>query len=139
MEKAIKAMGGRKIILGLLLVGIGVALETAGPGLSDNMSNFLLMIGIGYFGVNVTGKMANGVLELVKTKNKKAAAPTIDMKAIEAAVAAATERAVEEKTETIDATLAAISNRQAVQDKSLNALLTGTTQILNIAQGTGGR
>ncbi len=58
----IQKLGGRKVIFGLLLLAVGVALDMLAPkGLSVNMVQLMSFIGVGFFLGNGVEHMANAV------------------------------------------------------------------------------
>ena len=60
MKEFIEKLGGRKVLFGFILITIGVVIEvTQTNGLSTNLMNFLIAIGVGFFLGNGAEHIAN--------------------------------------------------------------------------------
>jgi hypothetical protein len=58
------SIGGRKFLVGIMLLAVGVALEIFSPrGLTSVMATFLVGLGVSYFTANVTEKHVTGSAE----------------------------------------------------------------------------
>jgi hypothetical protein len=76
----IEKLGGRKTILGVLVIGAAIALELLAPkGLTETMSTFLIATAGGYFFANVGVKVAGNM------KAKAVEAPALDLAPFEEA------------------------------------------------------
>lgn len=138
-NKGLAAMGGRKVAIGVLMIAVGVAVEFLGPrGLTDQVSTFLGMIAVGYFGANVIAKGAHA-FEAAKVVPKQAEkygdveALTKTVKALESRLTKALELVEQdrENAEALVTSLNGVANQNVVIAQTLNKVHQDTSAVAN--------
>lgn len=131
----LEKIGGRKVLVGFVLVLVGVGVELF-KGLSPNMVNFLLGMGLGYFAGNV-GEHISGAIKAVKGGGEIQA--PMDLEPVMAALAEVQAKVEAAKpqvnTEALETQVKAIVNQNAVIMANLSGLTQGTEFLVRTVQG----
>lgn len=140
----IKKLGGRKAVLGVLILIVGVALELlTEKGLTPNMIYFLFGIGGAYFTANTASKVVKkDKVEEVGLKDdvtaiKHAISPiAMDIEELKDFVNE-TKDSGKGNIDTLDTSLKAVANQNAVIMQSLNNIAGGMNHLLDGLSASG--
>lgn len=148
----IDVIGGRKVLVGLIILAVGVAIELiTAKGLSAQMTELMVYLSMGFFGSNV---LVHGAESIVKAKQKAAGRPPVtkvDTSALEATLSeeiAVVKTKVQELKETVgqiqpgsggdtsklEKSMKSIINQNAVMHQSLNGLTQGMSAVVSAIQ-----
>lgn len=120
----------RKVIFGLLLLAVGVAIELLSPrGLTETMAMFLGAIGAAYFAGNVAEHAVEGKKEAFKPS-----APELDLAPIVAAITQ-TNEGLSEMYQRLSESHEQNKLENAEIKSAISAVMKGNSAILTLAQG----
>lgn len=134
----IDSLGGRKTIVGVILVLVGVALEVF-KGLTPTMVNYLLGMAIGYFAGNGIEHMSGALRSFAENKAQPPAqadmAPVLSaIEELPGKLPAPSPGTDPEVMKDLHTGIKAIVNQNAIMASSLNTLTQGTEYLVRVVQ-----